>query len=92
MGALAMKKVVLVYSGGLDTSVCIPLMREEYEYDHVITVTVDVGQPEEDIREAESKAQALGTEHYTLPAKRGVRPRLLLRGGAGKRQLRGLSS
>jgi len=64
-----MKKVVLVYSGGLDTSVCIPLMREEYGYDHVITVTVDVGQPEEDIREAESKARALGTEHYTVPAK-----------------------
>ncbi|MCS6948966.1 MAG: argininosuccinate synthase [bacterium] len=64
-----MKKVVLVYSGGLDTSVCIPLMREEYGYDHVVTVTIDVGQPEEDICEAEQKARALGTEHYTVPAK-----------------------
>ena len=52
-----MRKVVLVYSGGLDTSVCIPLMREEYGFDHVITVTVDVGQPEEDIREAEERAK-----------------------------------
>ncbi len=64
-----MKKVVLVYSGGLDTSVCIPLMREDYGYDQVVTVTIDVGQPEEDIREAEEKARALGTEHYTVPAK-----------------------
>lgn len=64
-----MKKVVLVYSGGLDTSVCIPLMREEYGYDHVITVTVDVGQPKEDIEQASQKAKAMGTEHYTVDAK-----------------------
>jgi len=64
-----MRKVVLVYSGGLDTSVCIPLMREEYGFDHVITVTVDVGQPAEDIRQAEERARSLGTEHYTVDAK-----------------------
>lgn len=61
--------VVLVYSGGLDTSVCIPLMREEYGFDHIVTVTVDVGQPAEDIRQAEDRARALGTEHYTVDAK-----------------------
>jgi argininosuccinate synthase len=64
-----MKTVVLVYSGGLDTSVCIPLMREEYGYDRVVTVTVDVGQPEQDIREAAEKAKILGTEHYTVDAR-----------------------
>ena len=64
-----MKKVVLVYSGGLDTSVCIPLMKEEYGFDHVITVTVDVGQPRADIVEAEARASSLGTEHYTLDAR-----------------------
>ena len=64
-----MRKIVLVYSGGLDTSVCIPLMREEYGFDHVITVTVDVGQPAEDIRQAEERARSLGTEHYTVDAK-----------------------
>jgi argininosuccinate synthase len=63
------KKIVLVYSGGLDTSVCIPMVREDYGYDHVITVTVDVGQPAEDIQQAEAKARALGTEHYTADAK-----------------------
>ena len=64
-----MKKAVLSYSGGLDTSVCIPMMREYYGYDHLVTVTVDVGQPEADIKEAEEKAKALGTEHYTVDAK-----------------------
>lgn len=64
-----MKKVVLVYSGGLDTSVCIPLMKEEYGYDHVVTVTVDVGQPADDIRDAAEKAKVMGTEHYTVDAK-----------------------
>ncbi|NUQ70799.1 MAG: argininosuccinate synthase [Chthonomonadales bacterium] len=64
-----MKTVVLVYSGGLDTSVCIPLMREEYGFDRVVTVTVDVGQPQDDIRQAEERARALGTEHRTVDAR-----------------------
>jgi tRNA(Ile)-lysidine synthase TilS/MesJ len=41
-----MKTVVLAYSGGLDTSVCIPLLKERYDYDKVITVVADVGQLE----------------------------------------------
>ncbi len=64
-----MKTVVLVYSGGLDTSVCIPMMKEFYGYERVVTVTVDVGQPKEDIEQAEAKARILGTEHYTVDAK-----------------------
>jgi argininosuccinate synthase len=64
------KTIVLVYSGGLDTSVCIPMLREEYGYDRVVTVTVDVGQPADDVRQAEEKARALGTEHTTVDAKR----------------------
>jgi argininosuccinate synthase len=45
------------------------MMRENYGYERVVTVTVDVGQPAEDIRTAEEKARALGTEHYTVDAK-----------------------
>ena len=44
-------------------------MREEYGFDHVITCTIDVGQPREDIEEAEKRATSLGTEHYTLDAR-----------------------
>ncbi len=64
-----MKTVVLVYSGGLDTSVAIPMMREDYGFERVVTVTVDVGQPADDVKVAEEKARALGTEHYTVDAK-----------------------
>ncbi|GBC93591.1 Argininosuccinate synthase [bacterium HR15] len=63
------KTAVLVYSGGLDTTVCIPLLREEYGFEQVVTVTVDVGQPREDIADAEERARLLGTEHYTVDAR-----------------------
>lgn len=63
------KKVVLVYSGGLDTSICIPMMKEDYGYDEIITVTVDVGQPAEDLKQAEEKAAIMKTKHFTVDAK-----------------------
>lgn len=62
-------KVLLVYSGGLDTSICIPWMREELGYKEVITVTVDVGQHQADIVQAEEKAKAMKTTHFTVDAK-----------------------
>lgn len=64
-----MKKVVLAYSGGLDTSVCVPLLKEHYGFDCVITVVVDVGQPEKDIHEAEKRAAMISNKHYTIDAK-----------------------
>ncbi len=64
-----MKKVVLAYSGGLDTSVCIPLLKEHYNCDYVVTVTVDVGQPEKEIKQAEKKATKISDKHYTIDAK-----------------------
>jgi len=51
-------KVVLAYSGGLDTSVAIPWLREEKGLD-VVTVTVDVGQPV-DLEKVRAKALASG--------------------------------
>ncbi|VVB95484.1 Argininosuccinate synthase [uncultured archaeon] len=64
-----MKKVVLAYSGGLDTSVCIPLLKEHYGCEYVITVTVDVGQPEKEIQQAEEKAAKISDKHYTINAR-----------------------
>ena len=61
--------VVLAFSGGLDTSVCIPLLRERYGYKRVITVAVDVGQPESDIRSATEKGRRFADAHYTIDAK-----------------------
>jgi argininosuccinate synthase len=52
------KKVVLAYSGGLDTSIIIPWLRENYEYD-VIAMVGDVGQGE-DIEAVVKKAYDTG--------------------------------
>ncbi|MDI6644722.1 MAG: argininosuccinate synthase [Methanobacteriaceae archaeon] len=63
-----MEKVVLAFSGGLDTSVCIKLLEEKYEMD-VITACVDVGQPREEIDRPASVADEVGSlKHYTIDA------------------------
>lgn len=43
---MSKKKVVLAYSGGLDTSIIIPWLKENYDYE-VIAMAADVGQGEE---------------------------------------------
>ncbi|MCL7413991.1 MAG: argininosuccinate synthase [ANME-2 cluster archaeon] len=62
-------KVVLAYSGGLDTSVCIPLLKENYDFEKVITVIVDVGQAQDEIVKAQEKAELIGDKNYTIDAK-----------------------
>jgi argininosuccinate synthase len=52
------KKVVLAYSGGLDTSIIIPWLRENYDCE-VIAMIGDVGQ-QEDLEAARKKALATG--------------------------------
>lgn len=61
-------KVVLSYSGGLDTSVCIPLLKEKYGFDGVVTVTVNAGQPEDEVKDAEEKGKKYSDNHYTIDA------------------------
>ncbi|QHS18216.1 argininosuccinate synthase [Halopenitus persicus] len=63
-----MTRVALAFSGGLDTTVCVPLLEEEYGYDEVIGVTVDVGQPESEFEEAEETAEALGLDLHVVDA------------------------
>ncbi|MDZ7701072.1 MAG: argininosuccinate synthase [Halobacteriales archaeon] len=63
------ERVALAFSGGLDTTVCVPLLEEEYGYDDVIGVTVDVGQPAEEFEETRETAEALDLEHYLVDAK-----------------------
>jgi argininosuccinate synthase len=61
-------KVVLAYSGGLDTSVCVRYLQTLHKLD-VITVTVDCGQ-EDDFREIEKKAKAIGAiKHVYIDAR-----------------------
>lgn len=63
-----MKRALVIYSGGLDTTVCVPLMRER-GFDAISTVTIDVGQPQEDIAQATERARILGTDHHVVDAK-----------------------
>ena len=63
------KRVALAFSGGLDTTVCVPVLEEEYGYDEVIGVTVDVGQPADEFDEARETAEALGLDHHVIDAK-----------------------
>ena len=41
------KKIVLAYSGGLDTSIIIPWLKENYNDPEIIAVAADVGQGDE---------------------------------------------
>jgi argininosuccinate synthase len=54
------EKVVLAYSGGVDTSVCIPYLKEEWGVKEVITLAADLGQGDElePIREKALKSGA----------------------------------
>ena len=58
------KKVVLAYSGGLDTSVIVCWLQETYQCE-VVTFTADIGQGEE-VEPARAKAQALGVEEIYI--------------------------
>ncbi|MBD1824896.1 argininosuccinate synthase [Cyanobacteria bacterium FACHB-DQ100] len=53
------KKVVLAYSGGVDTSVCIPYLKHEWGVEEVITLAADLGQGDE-LEPIREKALASG--------------------------------
>ena len=58
------KRVVLAYSGGLDTSIILQWLREQYGCE-VVTFTADIGQGEE-LEPARAKAQQMGVEHIYI--------------------------
>ena len=73
-------RVLLLYSGGLDTSVMLKWIQDEYEAE-VVALTVNLGQPGEEFDVVRGKALQLGAldchvvdareefvEHYVLPA------------------------
>src|SRR5690606_38787868 len=53
-----MQRIVLAYSGGLDTSIAIPWLAEKYGAE-IVTVTMDVGQGKE-LEDARERALGLG--------------------------------
>src|ERR1700690_1969122 len=58
------EKIVLAYSGGLDTSIIIPWLKENYSYD-VIAMVADVGQGE-DLQAVVEKAYATGASKVVV--------------------------
>jgi len=58
------KKVVLAYSGGLDTSVIVRWLQENYQCE-VVTFTADIGQGEE-VEPARAKAEAMGVKEIYI--------------------------
>ena len=60
----AVKKVVLAYSGGLDTSVIVRWLQDNYQCE-VVTFTADIGQGEE-LEPARAKARALGVKEIYI--------------------------
>ncbi|MBK1632505.1 argininosuccinate synthase [Thiohalocapsa halophila] len=64
MSRTPVKKVVLAYSGGLDTSVILKWLEQEYGCE-VVTFTADIGQGEE-VEPAREKAQAAGIKEIYI--------------------------
>ncbi|MCW8847435.1 MAG: argininosuccinate synthase [Sedimenticola sp.] len=64
MSASGVKKVVLAYSGGLDTSIILKWLKEEYDCE-VVTFTADIGQGEE-LEPARAKAEAAGVKEIYI--------------------------
>ena len=81
-------RVLLLYSGGLDTSVMLKWIQDEYEAE-VVTLTVNLGQPGEDYEVVEGKAkQARRGRDLRRRRARGVRHRLRRPRDQGQRDLR----
>ena len=59
MANQSVKKIVLAYSGGLDTSVILPWLKEKYGCE-VIALAADLGQGEDELAGIEEKAKASG--------------------------------
>ncbi len=66
----AVKKVALAYSGGLDSSLAVELLRRVYKAKKIVPITIDVGQGRDEIDEGNRKAKILGVKPILIDAKK----------------------
>lgn len=64
------RKVAIAYSGGLDSSLGIELLRRKYGAEEIVPVTVDVGQGKDELDEAKRKAKVLKVKPIIVDAKK----------------------
>ena len=65
----SVSKVAVAYSGGLDSSLAIELLRRKYKADEIVPITIDVGQGQEEIDLGNVKAKKLGIKPMVIDAK-----------------------
>jgi argininosuccinate synthase len=63
------QKVAVAFSGGLDSSLAIELLRRVYHAKEIIPITIDVGQGSEEMEEMHQKAKALNIQPIIIDAK-----------------------
>jgi argininosuccinate synthase len=66
------KRVALAYSGGLDSSLCIELLRRKYKVadKDIFPISIDVGQGKDEVETSKKKAKALGIKMELIDLKK----------------------
>lgn len=64
------KKVAVAFSGGLDSSLAIELLRRIYKVEEIIPITIDVGQGDQELFELHKKAKILKIKPIIIDAKK----------------------
>lgn len=63
------QKVAVAFSGGLDSSLAIELLRKVYHAKEIVPISIDVGQGDEEMQEMQEKAKALSIQPLIIDAK-----------------------
>jgi argininosuccinate synthase len=63
------KKVACAFSGGLDSSLGIELLKRKYKAEEIVPITVDVGQGEQELEMARKHGRALGVNPIIIDAR-----------------------